>query len=74
MEQIGKFIVLIGVILIVVGLAISVFDRIPLLGRLPGDIHIKRGNFHFYFPVVTSIAISATLTLLFWLFTRFIKR
>src|SRR5439155_658219 len=44
--------------------------RVPWIGRLPGDIHIQRGNWHFYFPLATSIVLSLLLTLLFWLFGR----
>jgi hypothetical protein len=66
-EHLGKFIILVGVVLILVGLAVTFFDRVPFLGKLPGDIHVKRGNFQFYFPVVTCIVLSVVLTLLFWL-------
>jgi hypothetical protein len=44
--------------------------RVPWLGRLPGDIQIQRGNWSFYFPVVTSLVVSVLLTLLLWLFGR----
>jgi len=44
--------------------------RVPWLGRLPGDISIQRGNWSFYFPIVTSLVVSVLLTLLFWLFGR----
>lgn len=40
------------------------------LGRLPGDIHYSRGNFHFYFPIVTCLILSAVLSLICWLFRR----
>jgi hypothetical protein len=73
-DHIGKLIVLAGIILVVVGLVITFFDRIPLVGKLPGDIHIRRGNFQFYFPVVTSIVLSVLLTLLLWLFGRFLRK
>jgi hypothetical protein len=44
--------------------------KIPLIGRLPGDIYIRKGDFTFYFPLATSILISILLTLLFSLFGR----
>jgi len=69
-DQIGKMIILAGAILVVVGLVVLFSDRIPFVGRLPGDIHIRRGNFQFYFPLATSIALSIVLTFLFWLFSR----
>jgi len=66
-EHLGKTIILMGIILIVVGAALTFWDRVPLLGKLPGDIHLKRGNFHFYFPVMTSVVLSIALTLLIWI-------
>jgi len=62
MEHLGKAIILTGVILILVGLAVTLWDRIPLLGKLPGDIHFKRGNFQLYFPVMTSILLKKILS------------
>ncbi len=58
-----------GAILLFVGLAWPVLTRLGL-GRLPGDIVVARGNFRFYFPIVTSLLISAVLTLVVWLFRR----
>jgi hypothetical protein len=58
-----------GAALIVVGMLWSVAERFGL-GRLPGDIALERGNVRFYFPLTTSILISAILSLLVWLFRR----
>jgi hypothetical protein len=69
-DQIGKLIVVAGVLLVTLGLVILFADRIPFVGKLPGDIHIRRGNFQFYFPLVTSIGLSILLSFLFWVFTR----
>ncbi len=66
----GKLLVLIGVFLILMGLLLMVGDKIPWLGRLPGDILIKKGKVTFYFPIVTCIIISILLTLLFSLFRK----
>ena len=74
MEQLGRIIVLAGVVLIVIGIALPVWDRFPLVGKLPGDFHFRRGNFHFYFPVATSILLSVIFTLLFWLAGHFGRR
>jgi hypothetical protein len=63
----GKSLIVLGVVLIVIGAAVT--WGVPL-GRLPGDISIKRGNFGFYFPLATSIIISLLLTLLMTLFRR----
>ncbi len=73
-EHLGKTIIFLGLILVVVGVALTVFGRIPLLGKLPGDFHVRRGNFQFYFPIATSIALSILLTVLFWLFSRVGRR
>jgi len=55
------------VILILLGLFFTFGGKIPYLGKLPGDIIIQRENFHFYFPIVTCILISAALTFIFWI-------
>lgn len=70
MSDLGKLLVFFGVVLLAVGLALTVGRAIPWLGRLPGDVHIKREHFTFYFPVVTSILVSIALTLLLWLWRR----
>lgn len=62
--------ILLGVILIIAGLLLSYSGRIPLLGKLPGDIRIQRDNFSFYFPLASCLLVSALLTLIFWLFRR----
>jgi hypothetical protein len=61
--------IVLGAILLVVGIAWPLITRLGL-GRLPGDVVIERGNFRFYFPIVTSLLISAILTLVVWLFRR----
>jgi len=66
----GKTLILLGVFIILVGLFLLLGEKIPWVGRLPGDIIIRKKNFTFYFPIVTSILISIILTLLFTLFRR----
>ena len=66
----GKILILLGVLIIVIGLLLLVGEKIPWVGRLPGDIIIKKKNFTFYFPIATSILISIILTLLFTLFRK----
>jgi uncharacterized membrane protein YkgB len=66
----GKMLVLLGVVIIVMGLLLLVGEKIPWIGRLPGDIIIKKEKFTFYFPLATSILISIILTLLFTLFRK----
>jgi len=66
----GKMLILLGVLIIVIGLLLLVGEKIPWMGRLPGDIIIRKKNFTFYFPLATSIIISIILTLLFTLFRK----
>jgi uncharacterized protein YybS (DUF2232 family) len=69
-RDLGKFLVVIGLLLAVIGgLLWSGLGR-GWLGRLPGDIHYSKGNFTFYFPIVTCLLLSLLLTLVFWLFRR----
>jgi hypothetical protein len=63
----GALVILLGLILIVAG---NLSGKVPWLGRLPGDIHIERGNWSFYFPLATCLVISLVLTILFSLFGR----
>ena len=66
----GKMFILLGIVLIVVGLFLWFGDKIPGVGRLPGDIMIRKEKFTFYFPVVTCLLISLIVTLLFSLFRK----
>jgi hypothetical protein len=65
----AKVLIIAGVVLIAVGLAWLVGEKLGL-GRLPGDIVIERGNTRIYFPIMTSILISIVLSLALWLFSR----
>ena len=66
----GRILIFIGVGIVALGLILTLVGRIPLLGRLPGDIVFRRGNFTLYFPLATSILLSLLLTVLLWLFRR----
>ena len=66
----GKMLILLGVFIILIGVLLVIGEKIPWIGRLPGDIIIRKKNFTFYFPIVTSILISIFLTLLFTLFRK----
>lgn len=70
MESIGKSLVLTGLAIMVIGIAIWGLSSIPHIGRLPGDIYVRRGNFSFYFPLATCILISIVATILFSLMRR----
>jgi len=69
-SALGKMLILLGVFAILMGLLLLFGDKIPWMGRLPGDILIKKEKFTFYFPVTTSILISIILTLLFTFFRK----
>jgi len=67
----GRPLIILGLILVAVGLLISFTPKLPTwLGRLPGDIHIKRDNFSFHFPLMTCLLISAFISFIMWLFRR----
>ena len=70
MPAIGKMLIILGIMLIIVGIGFVLGDKIPFLGKLPGDIMIKKERFSFYFPITTSIIISIILTILFSLFRK----
>lgn len=70
MAPIGKLLILIGLVIVGAGVVFLLSDKIPWIGRLPGDITIKRDNFTFYFPLATCILISVVLSLLFWFFRK----
>jgi hypothetical protein len=70
MSDLVRFLIIIGVILVIVGAAFLLAPKIPWLGKLPGDISFKRGNVSFYFPLGTCILISIILTLIMYLFRR----
>jgi len=76
-SEIGKLLIILGIVIVFVGIFISFMPKIPYLGKLPGDIHVKRKNFTFYFPLTTSIIISIfssiILTAIFLIIRYFLK-
>lgn len=70
MNEAGKILVVIGVIVIAIGLVLWSGVGKNWIGRLPGDIQFRRGNFSFYFPIVTCVLLSLLLTLLFRIFRK----
>lgn len=70
MPSFGKSLIILGLIIAAIGALFTFAGRIPWLGRLPGDIYVKRENFTFYFPLATSIIISVLLSFILWLFRR----
>jgi hypothetical protein len=72
--EVGKLLIGLGILLVLAGALFLVFGRVPYLGRLPGDIAVQRGNFGFYFPIVTCIIASLVLTVLLNVIARFLSR
>jgi hypothetical protein len=70
MQEFGKILMLSGIVLLVAGAALYFLKGIPFLGKLPGDILIKKENFTFYFPLATSLLLSLLLTLLLYFFKK----
>jgi uncharacterized membrane protein YjjP (DUF1212 family) len=74
MSDIGKILLIVGGVIIILGLILTFSGHIPFLGKLPGDIVIKKENFTFYFPVVTMIIVSVVLSIIASLLIRFIGK
>jgi len=70
MAPIGKLLILTGLILVVIGILIWLSPKIPLLGRLPGDIRYEGKHVRIYFPVVTCVVLSVVISLVFFLLSR----
>ena len=66
----GKLLIIIGFICIAVGLLVLYYDRIPFVGKLPGDIRVEKENFKFYFPITTSILLSVIVSIILYLINR----
>lgn len=69
-QYFGKVLIVLGVVIAALGALMFLGGKIPGVGRLPGDILIQRGNFTFYFPVVTAVLLSIFLTVVLNLFFR----
>jgi hypothetical protein len=69
--SVGRMLVALGIILVVLGILVTIGERLPLrLGRLPGDIYVRGKHTSFYFPLVTCLLLSVVLSLAMWLFRR----
>ena len=73
-EPFGKFLILGGVFVIALGLLVMFWSRVPLLGKLPGDIFLQKDSFRLFFPIVTCLVISAILTTVTNLIMRLLGR
>jgi len=73
-EGTGKILLIVGGVIIVLGLLLVFGQHIPLLGKLPGDILIKKDGFTFYFPVVTLLIVGILLTIIASVIVHFLSR
>ena len=69
-QQTGKLLIFAGVFIAILGVLFLFGDKIPFLGKLPGDIYIKKKNFTLYFPIVTSLLLSLIISLIIYLFRK----
>ena len=70
MAEFGKILIFIGLLLAMLGFVFIFGNKIPFIGRLPGDIAVERRNYSFYFPVTTCIIISVVISFILWLFNK----
>jgi hypothetical protein len=70
MTEMGKWLIMVGLVIAAVGTILTLAGKFPWLGKLPGDIYIKRGNVSFYFPLATCIILSAIVSFILWLFRK----
>ena len=70
MHELGKTLITIGAVTLALGLVLMFSHKVPFLGRLPGDILVRKKDFTFYFPLATSLLVSAVLSLFFWIWSR----
>ena len=70
MSDLGRALIVLGLVLAATVVVLSFAGRVPWLGRLPGDIQLQRGSWTFYFPLATSILLSVVLTLILSIFGR----
>lgn len=70
MNELAKTLVFFGIMLIIAGILLSIFGKVPGLGKLPGDIYLRKGSFTFYFPLTTCLLLSLMLTLVLTIFGK----
>ena len=70
MTSIGKTLIILGLVIAAIGALLTIAGKIPWLGRLPGDIFIKKENFTFFMPITTCILLSALISFILWLLRR----
>jgi len=70
LHYLGRMLLILGLVFIAIGLILMLKINIPLLGKLPGDIYIRKGNFIFYLPLTSCIFISIVVTLILRVFGK----
>ena len=73
-QQIAKTLILFGFLMILIGGGLLLFGKIPFLGKLPGDIHVQKKNFEFYFPIITCLVISLVFSALLSVYFFWFKK
>jgi hypothetical protein len=71
LSSVGKWLVVIGLVLVGIGVLLWASGKIQFLGRLPGDIRIEGEHFQFYFPLATCLLLSVLVSLIFWMVSKF---
>ena len=69
-HELGRALVIFGAVIVVIGGMLMLADKLPFLGRLPGDIMVKKGNFTLYAPLMTGLILSLLLTIALNLWSR----
>ena len=70
MSDLGRYLLILGCIIAVAGAVLMFSDKLPWLGRLPGDIYVKKENYSIFFPVTTCILVSLIISLILWLIRK----
>jgi len=70
LSELGKLLIVLGVVITLAGVVLVGVGRVPWIGRLPGDINIERGNWSLHFPLMTSLLLSVVLTVILYLIGR----
>ncbi len=74
MDSIAKILLIVGGVIVLLGLLILLASHVPFIGKLPGDIIIRKDNFTFYFPIVTFLIISIVLSIIVTLIIKFLGK
>ncbi|HSD09415.1 MAG TPA: DUF2905 domain-containing protein [Candidatus Binatia bacterium] len=70
MVELGKLLIVVGAVILVAGVVLALLGRVPWIGRLPGDIVIRRDNFVFVFPLMSCLLVSVLISLVLYLLRR----